>query len=69
MSFPRMRESPSSANQGIPAFAGMTRKGSFHTVSFAGMTEIEVFTQSRMRESHKVCLVRDSCIRINDNNS
>ncbi|MCX6155475.1 MAG: hypothetical protein NT007_15090 [Candidatus Kapabacteria bacterium] len=37
MSFPRMRESPSSANHGIPAFAGMT--------------EIAVFTQARMRES------------------
>ncbi|MCX6155572.1 MAG: hypothetical protein NT007_15575 [Candidatus Kapabacteria bacterium] len=38
MSFPRMRESPSMAQLGIPAFAGMTRKGSFHTSSFAGMT-------------------------------
>ncbi|MCX6153566.1 MAG: hypothetical protein NT007_05355 [Candidatus Kapabacteria bacterium] len=40
MRFPRMQESHSSTNQGIPAFAQMTRKGSFHTVSCAQMTAL-----------------------------
>ncbi|MCX6156094.1 MAG: hypothetical protein NT007_18250 [Candidatus Kapabacteria bacterium] len=33
-----MRESPSSTNQEIPAFAGMTEKDSFHTGSYAGIS-------------------------------
>ncbi|MCX6154942.1 MAG: hypothetical protein NT007_12370 [Candidatus Kapabacteria bacterium] len=38
MSFPRMQKSASMAQLGIPACVGMTRKGSFHTVSCARMT-------------------------------
>ncbi|MCX6154038.1 MAG: hypothetical protein NT007_07760 [Candidatus Kapabacteria bacterium] len=58
MSFLRMQESPSSIKQELPAFAGMTEKDSFHTVSFVGITGLNTYPcgfEDRLCENAK-CL-------------